>query len=187
MGNVRSFIAVPIGISPGLTEVIHDLILEINREGWRIRWVNISQVHVTLRFLGEIEQSIIPDISASLDQYLPGFHKEQVHVTGFGYFGSGKSPRVIWMGLDNEAYFSNLKKRVDEALQRILPEDSRQPFKPHVTLGRVRRAAGAGVLDRIFGKYRPDLHHPVEAKRVVLYRSDLSPKGPLYTALKIIE
>jgi RNA 2',3'-cyclic 3'-phosphodiesterase len=186
MDTTRAFIAVPVMLPAELLDKAEDLKNEIISEGWGIKWVNFSQLHVTLRFLGEIESSLIPEISGSLEELLSDCTGGQINVTGFGFFGRRKDPRVLWMGLDGEEIFTEMKRRVDLALKNILPGEEVQPFKPHLTIGRVKYPGNPRVLADILEFYSKDLEIPVELNRVIFYKSELQKKGPLYSPLKII-
>jgi 2'-5' RNA ligase len=149
-----------------------------------IRWVAAPQLHLTLRFIGEVDEALGARHAEALAPPLT--------VSSFplalgepGVFPGPGRPRVIWIGLaDGIEGASASHDAIEERLRsRGLPEEER-PFRAHLTLGRVRemRAAGATALREAMARLRID---PAAATvtHATLYRSRLSPKGAQYDAL----
>ena len=145
-------------------------------------WVAADNLHITLKFLGGVDEPRLAEISAALERAVtvPTF---QVEVRGFGAFPSTTRPRVLWAGAPGPPAFTRLAEDVDRALVALgFPPEARG-FAPHVTVGRVREprrdAALAVALEaaaaRSFGTFG--------VERVSLMRSDLSPKGARHTEL----
>ena len=100
------------------------------------KWVDTDQVHLTLRFIGEVDGGIFRDIRASLEEV----HSEcfLLRVKGVGCFPPRKVPRVLWAGLEKSNEMEQLKKRIDSQLHRIGIEPEKRKFSPHVTLARFK-------------------------------------------------
>jgi len=147
----------------------------------RVNWVRTEQLHLTLRFLGETEESLLPDLEAMLDR-LAGQHGELALRLGApGLFGSAASPRVLWVGLDGEVEgLAALARELERGLRRLGLPPAEQAFKAHVTLGRVKAC-------------RPDLaaahlaHPPLpvafRGRELRLLESRLRPEGPEHHVL----
>jgi 2'-5' RNA ligase len=152
--------------------------------GGGVSWVAPDNLHVTLKFLGHVPQSLLEHVSAALARVAPEHAGFDLEVRGLGAFPGVSRPRVIWAALGGDApALAGLAAAVDAALGAIgVPPESR-PFAPHVTLGRARhpgrdaaltQALAAGAT-RAFGQFR--------VGELVLMRSDLSPRGPRYTPI----
>ena len=145
-------------------------------------WVAEANLHVTVKFLGNVDEARLGDVSAALQRaaIVPPF---EVAIRGLGAFPAASRPRVLWAGAPESPTFTRLAEDVDRALVALgFPPEARG-FTPHVTLGRVREPrrdvaltqALEAAAARPFGTLRVD--------RVSLMRSDLSPRGALYTQL----
>jgi len=149
----------------------------------RITWVTAERMHVTVRFIGHVEHDRLDAILEALSAPL-AIAPFNLMAAGLGTFPPKGAPRVLWAGLrDGRDRLLEVEKEVSERLSRVglVPED--RPYKPHLTLARVREAAGLksaelldGVSERTFGST------PVGA--ITLFDSRLSPKGPTYLALQ---
>ena len=166
---MRAFVAVEI------TECnIHDAIRDVQRE-LEGRHVGVAGMHFTLQFLGEISESLCSEVKTALGTVR--FCPFQISLVGVGAFPSPRSPRVIWVGVDDEGgrELVDLAGRVRGALAPLGLREER-PFKPHVTIlrrpGRVRLA---GFTKRVFGAQ--------EVLSFKLKKSLLTPTGPIYSDL----
>jgi 2'-5' RNA ligase len=147
-----------------------------------VAWVAPANLHVTLKFLGQVDQARLPELTAALREAVAQHRAFGLAVRGLGAFPTPARPRVIWAGLhDATGALAVLAASVDTALAYVgVPPDTR-PFSGHVTLGRVREPrrqpglAEALARDADFGR--------VVVARVSLMRSELSPRGARYTEL----
>jgi 2'-5' RNA ligase len=177
---VRLFVAV----SPG-TEVLERIeraMEELRGASPQSKWVRPSDCHITLAFLGQVDDAKVPAVVAAVEEAAAGHAPLSLRFGGGGGFGRPRRPRVLWASVegDTEA-LAAVQKAVTGALEPLgfPPED--RPFKAHVTLARARNPGGdAGLAAcaedlaaRDFGEAR--------IEEVILFRSDLSPAGPRYT------
>jgi 2'-5' RNA ligase len=140
------------------------------------RWTTDEQMHLTLRFIGEVDGNVARDIDDALASIrAPGFTLE---LAGVGEFG-GKNPRALWAGVRSNDALSHLQKKVETALQRIgLPAEQRK-FSAHVTLARMKFAPKEKVVQFL-------THHalfasgPFPVDHFVLFSSALSHNGSIY-------
>jgi 2'-5' RNA ligase len=152
-----------------------------------VAWVVPENVHLTLKFLGQVRAARAAELLAALAQATSGFARFEATVVGLGAFPTPQRARVIWAGVGHGANaLVELAGRVDGALAPLGFEREPRPFSPHVTLGRVRAprrdpaladALVTGV-DHQFGRF--------SVERVALMRSDLSPRGARYTELDAV-
>lgn len=180
---IRSFLAIelPKSILKKIEEVQGDL--RLTRAD--VRWVNPGKIHLTLKFFGNIEELKIDPIFKSVEETIRNIHPFSLKVKGLGAFPHLKNPRVIWMGLlDGSEVLISFQKQIETQLEKIgfQPED--RPFHPHLTLGRMRSSRGKEDLVERMEKYREEEFGDFQIARVVLFKSDLKPTGPIYTSLK---
>ncbi len=150
----------------------------------RVSWVDPGRYHVTIRFLGDTHPEAIEKIGSVLHSKVDIPGKSTLNLQHLGSFGPLKKPRVAWLGFEDALLFEILKKEVDAALEScgIPPVD--QSFRAHLTLGRIRSlkdlAGYYGVIDSMKGHFSGK----VAADRLVFYRSELRPDGPVYTTIE---
>jgi len=147
------------------------------------RWVRANALHITLKFLGEQSESMLDDIDRCAPSALEGFVAVSIRLEGGGFFPHERRPRVAWIGgqapgLDKWAGV------VEECAASFgVPREPRR-FSLHLTLARLERPWGARAVEDFMvrvGKWRvPEF----EARELVLFKSDLRPSGPEYTALR---
>ena len=148
-----------------------------------VRWVKPDALHLTLRFLGEVDESHLPQLMAML-QALAGSGPIELQLAELGTFG-GRRPRVVWVGLRQDKGFGQLlsvRQRLDRGLEREgFPPDSGR-FRPHLTLGRVRRRVSDedAALVRQAVDATPAMNQSTSVQQVALVQSTLLPDGPRY-------
>ncbi len=184
--TIRTFIALP--LPADWTEALGYVISELqNAMPSGVRWVDPSGIHLTLKFLGPTAPTLADRIIAALDRQFDSPVVPQLTLAGLGTFPTGRNPRVIWAGVSGDPVtLDALHRRVEDAAVGLGWPAERRPFRPHLTLGRVRdrvsprqRQAIADVVARSVlpaaSSWRPDT--------VRLYRSELTPRGAIYTSL----
>ncbi len=161
----------------------------------RLQWVRPESMHLTIKFLGSIEERRVSEIQQALSSALHGQLPFTVEVGGVGVFPDLRAPRVLWLGLSGQSGPENascdrqdirqLAAAVDRALGAIgfLPED--RPFQPHLTLARIKeRSREVGKALQDLGLLKPALLvGRLEVEAVSLMKSDLKPSGVVYTKL----
>ncbi len=176
--NLRAFFAV--NLEPRIVEEIREIQNRFRHlEG--IRWVHPERMHITLTFLGEIEQNRVDQLSRVLAEPAREVAAFSLSFRGAGVFPNLKNPRVLWLGVDEgREELRQIHALIQEALSY---KERDRRFSPHVTLGRRKKNADlhldAGLLsDEIFcpGKQRVDRFH--------LMKSTLQPAGPIYEPLQ---
>jgi 2'-5' RNA ligase len=147
-----------------------------------VAWVAPANLHVTLKFLGQIDPGRVPALTEALRAAAAPHAPFTLAVTGLGAFPTPGRPRVIWAGLaDAAGALRRLAGAVDAAAAALgVPAETR-PFAAHVTLGRVREARRQPRLAEALE--RPESFGALAVTRVCLMRSELSPRGARYTEL----
>lgn len=183
MEAIRSFVAIE--IPEALGQNLENFLRELRNTGADVKWVRPEGVHLTLKFLGAVEQDLLARVSLSLGPVVEKFAPFKLKVQGTGFFPSFRKPRVVWAGLsDEEGAISRLQREIEGITASLgFPSEDR-PFKPHLTLGRVRSPKGKNLLtQKIEGNANLELGSFL-VERVVLFRSDLRPGGAVYTRLQ---
>jgi 2'-5' RNA ligase len=180
---IRSFLAIelPKPILRKIEEVQGDL----RSTHAEVRWINPEKIHLTLKFFGNIEESRIESIFKSIEEPIRSTLPFSLKVRGVGAFPNLKNPRVIWMGLvEGREVLISFQEQMEIQLKKIgfQPED--RPFHPHLTLGRMKSSRGKEELVRGMEKHKEEEFGDFQVERVVLFKSDLRPTGPIYTLLK---
>lgn len=184
MEFIRSFIAVPVGEE--VEKAVEKVQGALRRSRADVKWVRPGNVHITLKFLGDVEAGRLDEVSAILKRALEGARAFDAAVSGVGTFPANPlRARVVYMSLSEGAeYMKDLAARAEEAMASAGFEREKRPFKSHLTIGRVRR--GARGLDKL-GKSLAEVEYkPLKLcmDRVNLVKSELTPSGAIYTILK---
>ncbi|HEY5046645.1 MAG TPA: RNA 2',3'-cyclic phosphodiesterase [Rhizomicrobium sp.] len=144
------------------------------------RWMEREQLHLTLRFIGEVDGGDAASIDDALSQIAnPRFALALKSVGAFG----GKTPRALWAGVRPETDVVHLQRKIESALQRIGLAAEERKFKPHVTLGRLRATPPGGVMDYL-ADHALFASAAFDANAFILYSSHPAPGGSLYRAEK---
>ena len=147
----------------------------------QVRWVPPGNIHMTLKFLGEIPDETGPAIIDFLSSQLSDIEAFPVSSVAAGAFPSCEEPRVLWMSVeDRHGELTDLAERTDKALTELGFAPETRAFAPHITLGRVKDGKTAGLLDEAKGM---ELKATATIRDVVLFRSVLGTQGAQYTPI----
>ncbi len=181
--RVRTFVAVE--TSEAVRAAAAKLIRKFARCDANVRWVEPENMHLTLKFLGDVDALEIPDVCRAVEQAVaevPGF---SFNVAGAGAFPKIERPRTLWLGVTSGAEeLIELNKQIEKGLKTLgYPPDNRR-FSPHLTLGRVKRTGPE--LDELSELITSLADHPVgttAVDEVTVFSSELTREGPVYQAL----
>jgi 2'-5' RNA ligase len=145
------------------------------------RWIRPENLHVTLRFIGEVDEHVVEDLDAALGRTVaPGF---ELRLEGVGYFGPVKRPANLWAGVERSDAIQFLHDKIDRALVAagLSPDDRK--FRPHVTLARLKADSRTDRIGRWLEENALFRAGPIPVSRFVLYRSHLGSDGSVYEPL----
>ena len=152
---------------------------------FNVRWVKTGNIHLTLKFLGEVDEDEIDGITAVLTEAVHGFAPLRLAAAGVGVFPSVKRARVIWVGISGQlSELAALQRSIEERLARIGYPHEKRPFSGHLTLGRVKGLIDAYRLTKAMGVFGDFVSQTFAVDRVILFKSDLRPSGAAYTELR---
>jgi 2'-5' RNA ligase len=189
METYRLFIAVEVAAAAKAELVLAQQ--RLRRFDTLIKWVTPETMHLTLHFLGETQATLVPRLCTALDTALAGQPAAELWLDSAGAFPSLRRPSVVWAGVGGDTTrLGRAHAALGGALDELgLPRETR-PFRPHLTLGRVRREASPAQLAQLGAAITalPALARAAwQAERVVLFRSQLQPGGPMYTELHVVK
>ena len=152
--------------------------------GRGVRWTRPENIHLTLKFLGNVDREALRSLQSALDGALAGHSPCSLTVKGSGVFPPRGRPRIVWIGLSGEtAALANLQSTVESALEPLGFPREKRPFTPHLTIGRVRDPRRpAPLISEIATAGEREWGRCV-VERVHLMRSELFPTGPRYSIL----
>jgi len=183
MSMMRSFVAIPLNAE--IISRIEKAQRELKTLSADVKWVNPTSIHLTLKFLGNIEEGDIEKIAQGIQQGIRGFQPWIAAVKNMGAFPSLKNPRVVWIGIDDPGgQLIELQNHVEKEMENLGFEKEERAFSPHLTLGRVRSPKGKDELVKYLVDEREQIFGEIKVDRVILFKSELRPSGAVYTPLK---
>jgi 2'-5' RNA ligase len=176
-GDVRSFVAVE--IPDAIRSEVGRLQQDLKRSAEGVRWVRPDRMHLTLVFLGEVENDYAEPAAGPLAEACGEHGAFEAALGGLGAFPNPSRARVAWVGMKQGGdALVRLQASVSRALEGMGYQPERRRFSPHLTLGRLRMP---GDVSRLVGRDFSGTRFTVE--RVTLFKSVLRPEGPQYTRL----
>jgi len=151
-----------------------------------VRWVPSKNIHLTLKFLGDVSPTNIDLLTQMLRAQADACPAFDIHIGGLGSFPSSKRPRVLFIGMQAPAELEALWRGIESETTRLGYESEGRGFSPHLTLGRVRQNNSTSDQQRIrktLEETRIDSLGTARVDSVHLYKSELKPTGSVYTKL----
>ncbi|MCL5428633.1 MAG: RNA 2',3'-cyclic phosphodiesterase [Chloroflexi bacterium] len=186
MEKIRAFIALemPDPVRRALDEISFQLRKELS--GAPLRWVPVGNMHLTLKFLGDISRDQVPAITQILESESTRFAPMKLNINGLGAFPNPQRARVLWAGLNAPDDLHELQNNIEARLTALGFSREERAFSPHLTLARVRGHARPVDLSRIRAELaatpKPS-PTSASAERITLFRSELKSSGSVYNAL----
>ena len=185
MSRLRAFIAVEIPLD--IRQNIEHATSNLRRgTGSLIRWVAVENMHLTLKFLGDIPTANMEVLTQMIRAEADSFNCFDIHLTGIGSFPNPKGPRVIYIGIQAPAELEAFQRQLESATRRLGYNSEERAFAPHLTIGRVRQNIPQDdqqKIRRALEASKIDSPGTAKVNSVHLYKSDLKPTGPVYTKL----
>jgi 2'-5' RNA ligase len=185
--TIRAFLALE--ISDEARQGVENLAEQVRKGAQftpaRPSWTRPESMHLTLKFLGQIEEGFVERVAQRLEPACAALAPFEYGVRGLGVFPSHRRPRVVWIGVTKAAEeLRRLHAVVEEQLAGLgVPRDQRE-FHPHLTLARLKSLTGAAALMKIVSTHGRQWCGQSRAERLVFFKSQLDPEGAIYTRLR---
>lgn len=183
MARKRTFLGIDVG--PDIRAQLVSLQEELAAIATDVKWVEPENLHITLLFLGEVDQREIIDLCRATQAAVAALPAFTMSIAGAGCFPNARRPRTLWVGVGAGA---GDVCAVHDAIEAPLLEmgsyrRETRAYVPHVTLGRVRGEPSSDELAKALARHKAWSAGEVQVREVQLMRSDLTSDGPIYTVL----
>ena len=180
---IRTFVA--IDLPPALISLLEKVQEELKTTGLRVKWVRPKNIHLTLKFIGNISPSGIDKIRGAMTDAVDDIAGINLVARGVGVFPGIKRPRVIWVGLGGQIQLLfAMQRALEDNLEALGFEKEKRPFKGHLTLGRFKQTVHPDTIRRFIQEYANLSSEEFTVRRIILFRSELKPTGAIYTQLQ---
>lgn len=179
----RAFIAIdlPESVRSSLGEAQEVLKLK----SFRVKWVRPPSIHLTLKFLGNIDAADVDKIAGAMALATKDWHAVSLAAKGIGVFPDIRRPRVIWVGLSGQLeMLQDLQRSLDNHLAELGFFKENRGFKAHLTLGRVKGKINSESLKAAMSELEGFKSKPFDVKQIILFKSELRQTGAVYTQVR---
>jgi len=176
----RAFISADIIPSEALVSVLRRL---ANSRA-DLKTVKPELMHLTLKFLGDAEESAIDEITVRILKATEGLQPFKIRLKGMGAFPSMSSIRVVWVGIEDGEPLERIAENLDKSMSELGFEREKRGFKPHLTLARTRSAKNISNVQEILMEDAATDYGEYTVDRILLKKSVLTPNGPIYSTVK---
>ncbi len=160
--------------------------LQTQTPGKALKWVTPQNLHLTLKFLGDTRESKIPELVHCIQDAFQSQSPFIITIEGLGMYPNASQPRVVWLGIKDAGKLRQLHHDLAKALKGFDPEPEKRSFSPHLTIARIRQNVSRDVVQQVgetLSQFKVDSLGSFEVQTVQLFKSELTPQGPIYTSL----
>lgn len=179
--ELRCFIAVE--LPETVKDSLGDVLNILRKSPASVRWIPPENIHLTIKFLGQTEESLIAPMKESLNKKLLTYKPFYITITNVGCFPDERRPRIVWIGIDRSESLSKLQKEIDADLVKFGFALEKRGFSPHLTIGRVKAQHNLLGMLRMLKEIRSSSFAHMEVKSISLMKSVLKPAGAQYFTL----
>ena len=184
MSQIRAFLA--IDIDEDLKAKIYKVIRQFKQIDANIKYVDLENLHLTLKFFGDIDTEGIDVLSSKISDVVNGFDNFNIKIRGCGAFPNTNRIKVIWLGLDDDEIVKRLHDELDKEFVK-LGFDKDKKFSSHLTIGRMKSAKGKNKVKSTIEEFSDVDIGEMSVDKIILKKSTLTPQGPIYEDLEIFE
>ncbi len=181
MSQVRAFLA--IDLDDDLKPKINKIIREFKQIDTKIKYVELTNLHLTLKFFGDIDTDGLELLQGTIANVVSEFKPFKINIKGCGAFPNTNHIKVIWVGIEDDEILNELHDRLDEEFIR-LGFDKDKKFSTHLTMGRMKSAKNKSKVKDTIDKFGDFEIGEMEVNCISLKKSTLTPSGPIYDDLK---
>ena len=162
------------------------LAADLRRESGSLKVVRTDQIHLTLKFLGDTEEGLVPEITTALREATEGIPPFEIRVRGTGAFPSLGRMNVIWVGIEGAEPLARIAERLEASLEALGFPRERRPWKPHATLARVKGYRDLEPVRRTLEAHRDEAFGTTAVDAIHLKKSVLRPEGAEYSIVETV-
>ena len=189
MSAIRAFIAIE--LPETIRQQLHTIEQQIQTRAGEsarraVRWVPAGNMHLTLKFLGEVSANNVEVLARMLQREAAQHQPFEFSISGLGAFPNPRRPRVIWVGAEIPASMSALQRTIEAETRALGYPGEDRAFSPHLTLGRISQNARPDEVNQVaraLGELQVGELGKVHVSSIHLFKSDLHPSGAVYTSL----
>lgn len=182
--TLRCFIAIE--LENNIQDRLSELQSELRKSGADVKWVKKENIHLTLKFLGEIKQDSINKLKEALDEICIHHKNFIIALGGVGAFPKLVFPRILWVGIiSGEGKIVDIAKDLENSLEKINFKKETRPFSAHITIGRNRSNLNRIHLIEQLRKNKNWGNFPMAVNKITLLKSTLTSTGPIYEPIYI--
>jgi RNA 2',3'-cyclic 3'-phosphodiesterase len=179
----RLFLGIKIEASDALNELKAYLNQELRNSD--IKWVSSDNYHITLKFFGDTNSELIPEIVGRTKMITNNFNVFEVKLTQIGRFGRKNQTNVIWLGIDDSGVLTEIAGKINHSMKGLVFADDKQKFNPHLTLGRVISGCEELKLQEIINSDHGKNIQSSTIRQIILYESCLHSRGTKYLPIEL--
>lgn len=173
----RAFIAIEVPVS----QELQDFSRAVKGTGAFLKMVNLAKVHITLKFLGDTDESLVPEIEDIMKEAVSGIQPFTMKLKGAGAFPNLNRISVIWAGMENADALGEIARKIDGGLVTLGFQAEKRKFSPHVTVTRVKGSKNKDKLVDVINQFQHKEFGEVPVDKIILKKSVLTPQGPIYS------
>ena len=179
---MRTFVAVP--VNDAVRGKLSGMLTLLSAAAPRVRWVRPENLHITLKFLGDVPPQDLDELFSALTDAITETAPFTLEVAGLGAFPRVSAPRVAWAGIGEGAEeLSALAGKTETACAALGYEPEARPYRPHLTLGRARIPSDMADAAALLTKCAKDSFGVIDVDEAVVYMSELRKSGPVYSPM----
>ena len=185
MKSIRSFIAIELSndIKNNIGQIVARLTVD---NKLAVRWVPLNNIHLTLKFLGDVDYKIIEGLNNNLQKNLNNLEKFEITFKNIGVFPNIDHPKIIWLGVQNSKSLNTAYKVIDDTASKLGIKSENRPFSPHITIGRVKKDITRIETQQIKKPISSVTINTVGTQPVndiTIFKSTLDPHGAVYSPI----
>ena len=180
--SFRAFIAVEVPVS----EELDNFSKAVKDTDAPLKMVNLANIHITLKFLGDIDEALVPEIEDTMKTAVSGIQPFTMKLKGSGAFPNLNRISVIWAGMENADALGEISRKIDGGLKPLGFQPERRKFSPHVTVARVKGNKNKDKLVEVINQFQGTDFGEVPVNKIILKKSVLTPQGPIYSDIVVI-
>ena len=177
------FVAIKIPVRKKLEETIFSLQEKLKDE--KIKWVDPDNLHLTLFFLGDTPDPLLPDITSGLSKLAETSMQLKIRCSGLGVFRDFRDPKVIWVGIEPNPVLADLQSGIRSVLTELGFKPDNRPFSPHLTIGRPKWIRDKTTFRESIEAKNVGLFQESVVHEIILFESILTGRGPIYRSVKV--